>query len=120
MQGRVENMLLNRSLFFLVFFFLLTGCTLKPGGEAFFSQLDKVETALEQQDWKEVAQRTEELQQVYQKEKWKIQLLGDEGEYEQLLESINKMIAITKEKDSSNVRLELAAARTLVENIYSL
>lgn len=35
----------------------------------------------------------------YQSNKWKIQLLGDEDEYETLNESINKLIIAIEEKD---------------------
>ncbi|TRM11490.1 DUF4363 family protein [Lentibacillus cibarius] len=109
----------KRSLFF-VLMILLSGCTTKIGEDVFITQVDELELALDQQDWNQITHYAEELKTVYQDEKWKIQLIGDEGEYEGLLESINKLIAATKEKDIKNVRMELASTKTLIEDIYSL
>ncbi len=99
---------------------LLSGCTNKIGGEVFFNRLDDMEQALEQEEWNTLTQHAEELKRIYNDQKWKLQLLGDEGEYENLYRSINNLIAAIKEKDSVNVRLELATTRSFLEDIYSL
>ena len=119
-QVREEAELTNRYLLYLLMILLLSACANKMGGEAFFNRLDDMEQALDQEDWNTITQHAEELKRVYSDQKWKLQLLGDEGEYESLYRSINNLIAAIKEKDSVNVRLELATAKSLLEDIYSL
>lgn len=111
---------MNRYILYLLMFLFLSGCTNRVGGEAFFNRLDEIEQALDQGEWNTITQHAEELKHIYSDQKWKIQLLGDEGEYESLYRSINNLIAAIKEKDSVNVRLELATAKSLLEDIYSL
>lgn len=82
--------------------------------------MDKLEEALDDPEWEQIKVQAIELKEIYEEHKWKLQLLGDEGEYERLKESIQIIIAATKEKDTTNVRLELATARSLVADIYSL
>jgi len=46
-------------------------------------------------------------------------LLGDESEYERLNESINRIISATKAK-ATDMRIEMATAKSLILDIYSL
>lgn len=101
-------------------FILLSGCAKTIGGDVFLNHIDQLEHALDRPDWAEITPQVHELKEIYEKNKWKLQLLGDEGEYERLNESINRIIAVTKGKDTTNVRVELATARSLIEDIYSL
>jgi len=82
--------------------------------------MDHLENALDNPKWEQITQQANELKKIYKDNKWKLQLLGDEGEYEGLNESINKIIAAAKEKDTTNIRLEMATARSLILDIYSL
>ncbi|WP_077618423.1 DUF4363 family protein [Bacillus sinesaloumensis] len=104
----------------LLLFVLLAGCANTIGGDLFYNHIDQLEEALDQPDWEQIKLQAEELNDIYIDSKWKLQLLGDEGEYEQLNESIQKIIAAVKEEDTTNVRMELATARSLVADIYSL
>jgi hypothetical protein len=99
---------------------LLTSCENNVGGDAFFNQINKIETELIEPNWDGVIVQAEELKEIYKKDKWKIQLLGDEDEYESLYESINKLITASKEKDLTNTRIELTTIHTHIEDIYSL
>lgn len=82
--------------------------------------MDQLEETLDQQDWEKIKVQANELKDIYEDNKWKLQLLGDEGEYELLNETIQRMIAIVKAEDITNFRIELATARSLVADIYSL
>lgn len=104
----------------LLLIILLSGCAHTLGGDLFFNQIDQLEKSLDQSDWSELKFQANKLKDIYEKKKWKLQLLGDEGEYERLNESIQKMIAAIKEEDSINVRLELTISKTLIKDIYSL
>ncbi|WP_176330350.1 DUF4363 family protein [Oceanobacillus rekensis] len=109
-----------KTIIYLSLFILLSGCAQTIGGDIFFKPMDELEQALDQPEWEEISLQANELKSIYEDNKWKIQLLGDEGEYEGLNESINKMIAAAKEEDTTNVRMELATARSLIKDIYSL
>lgn len=82
--------------------------------------MDQLEQALDHPEWEQITRQVYELKEIYEDNKWKLQLLGDEGEYEGLNESINKIIAAAKEEDTSNLRMELATVRSLIADIYSL
>ncbi|GAB3804549.1 DUF4363 family protein [Virgibacillus kimchii] len=99
---------------------LLTSCEIMVGGDVFFKQINEMENGLEDPNWEEAIVQAKELKEIYKNNKWKIQLLGDEDEYESLYESINKLITVTKEKDLMNTRLELVTIHTYIEDIYSL
>ncbi|GGP09180.1 DUF4363 family protein [Oceanobacillus neutriphilus] len=105
---------------FTLIFIILSGCTNQVGGDHFFNQIDKLEKAIAQPEWSKVTSQAEELKQMFEEDKWKIQLIGDEDEYEGLDESISNLIAAAKEEDSINTRLELATVKSIFEGIYSL
>lgn len=115
-----ERLSLKRALIFLCLLLLLTSCNKTLGGDAFFKHINDIESELGERNWEELTIQANELKDMYKKDKWKLQLLGDEGEYETLDESINKLIAAVKEKDKINVRMELASIQTLFESIYTL
>lgn len=105
---------------YLLVLVALSGCEGKIGGDYFFNQIDQLEQALDDSEWNKMNAQTAQLKEIYQDNKWKIQLLGDEGEYEGLYQSINKLIAAAKEEDTVNFRIELSTIRSFVEDIYSL
>ncbi|WP_339228895.1 DUF4363 family protein [Oceanobacillus sp. FSL K6-2867] len=107
-------------LFFTLLTIILTGCENQVGGEYFFEHVDQLEHSIDKLEWDKISTQAEELKSMYKDNKWKIQLLGDEDEYESLHESINNLIAAAKEKDSTSARLELAVVKSILEDVYSL
>lgn len=112
--------MIKKSLLFLSLIIILSGCAQASGKEPLLNHMDHLENALDNPKWEQITQQANELKKIYKDNKWKLQLLGDEGEYEGLNESINKIIAAAKEKDTTNIRLEMATARSLILDIYSL
>ncbi|HET7657304.1 MAG TPA: hypothetical protein VFK37_03355, partial [Bacillales bacterium] len=53
-------------------------------GEGFFKKISQIDRLVDKGKWQEAAKETAALRKLYQKKKWKMQLLGDEGEYEGL------------------------------------
>ncbi|MEK4563819.1 hypothetical protein MKX54_03910 [Alkalihalobacillus sp. FSL R5-0424] len=100
----------------LIIILLLSGCGNVVGSHAFYEVLDKIEEALDQSDWEQLDQYAVQFQETYDQNKWKLQLVGDEALYE----SIQKLLAGVKEQDSTVVRVEMASARALVFEMYSL
>ncbi|MFD1386477.1 DUF4363 family protein [Oceanobacillus oncorhynchi subsp. oncorhynchi] len=105
---------------FTLLFIVLSGCENQVGGNYFFDHTDQLEQSLNEPKWDEITTQAEELKNIFKNHKWKIQLIGDEDEYEGLHESINNLIAAAKENDSTSTRLELATVRSFLEDIYSL
>ncbi|WP_179134506.1 DUF4363 family protein [Oceanobacillus timonensis] len=107
-------------IFFVLLFITLPGCSNQVGGDHFFEHIDELEQTIGQSEWDTVTSQAEELKKMYKEDKWKIQLVGDEDEYEGLDESISNLIAAAKEEDVLNTRLELATVKSIFEGIYSL
>lgn len=112
--------MIKKTVVYILVIILFSGCTKTIGGEFLLNHIDQLEQALDHKDWEKISYQANELKNIYEDNKWKLQLLGDEGEYEGLNESINKIIAATMEEDVTNVRMEIATARTFVKDIYSL
>ncbi|WYP27231.1 DUF4363 family protein [Alkalihalobacillus sp. FSL W8-0930] len=104
----------------LIIILLLSSCGNVVGSHAFYEVLDQIEEALDQSDWEQLDQYAVQFQETYDQNKWKLQLVGDEAEYEALYESTQKLLAGVKEQDSTVVRVEMANARALVFEMYSL
>lgn len=102
------------------FLLFLVGCENNIGGDTFFNQINDIEHALENPNWSEITTQAKGLKELYKKDKWKLQLLGDEDEYESLYESINRLITAIEMEDLTITRMELTDIHTYIENIYSL
>lgn len=106
----------------IAFYFalFLTGCEVNVGGHVFYNQINEIEHSLEHPNWDVATVQADELKEIFNHQKWKVQLLGDEDEYESLNESINKLIVAIEEKDLLTTRLELSVIHTHIQDIYSL
>ncbi|HET7657245.1 MAG TPA: DUF4363 family protein [Bacillales bacterium] len=89
-------------------------------GEGFFKKISQIDKLVDKGKWQEAAKETTALRKLYQKKKWKMQLLGDEGEYEGLDRELDQLAAAVSTKDKSETKIELGAVRSLFKNIYSL
>ncbi|GIO24342.1 DUF4363 family protein [Oceanobacillus sp. J11TS1] len=105
---------------FILLLSMLSGCSNQVGGNDFFKHIEQLEQSLDASNWNKITNQAEALEEIFVSNKWKIQLLGDEGEYEGLHESINNLIAAAKEKDSTSTRLGLATVKSILGEIYSL
>lgn len=70
--------------------------------------------------WGQAMQETDVLRELYQKEKWKLQLLGDEMEYEQIDQELEKLPTAIHEQDGTQAKMILSTIRALLHNIYSM
>ncbi|WP_047986029.1 DUF4363 family protein [Ornithinibacillus californiensis] len=108
--------------FFILFGFLLilTACNKPIAGEHFFNKIEDIEQVVKEEDWKSTDAYLNEFQSYYEKNIWKLQLLGDENEYEGLHESLERLIASINEQDTTQSLIELATIRAYLEEIYSM
>jgi uncharacterized protein YceK len=112
--------MMKKWILFLTLFILLSGCSKITGENEFSEKINSFEQALHELDWKQIKSLGNDIEQLYQQNQWKIQLMGDEDEYESLQESINHLIVLIKEQDLTEIKLEVATIKTFLEDIYSL
>lgn len=106
--------------FILLVVIMLSGCSGYTGAKELKRQMNVIEQQLAAEDWEALSVQIDRLMSAYDKNEWKLQLLGDEGEYERLHESINRLRATIELKDVESASLELATLKTIVGDIYSL
>lgn len=99
---------------------LLIACTNVTGQANFKECIDTIETHLAQADWDDLEKQGDYLKRLYKEEQWKLQLLGDEGEYEELNIGINRFLKAIEEEDMTEAKLEIATIQSLIHDIYSL
>ncbi|AOV07748.1 DUF4363 family protein [Sporosarcina ureilytica] len=113
--------MLKRKLILIgVLLLLLTGCSKVTGHSYFNDHISTIEEHLEFAEWSFLVEQANNLKTLYDNQQWKLQLLGDEGEYEGLNESIHRLIKATEQQDTTQAKLELATIKVIINDIYSL
>jgi hypothetical protein len=112
--------MIKKSMMSIFLFIVLSGCSGVTGENDFSEKINSIEQALHDEDWNQLKSLGNELDELYQGSQWKIQLMGDEDEYESLQESINHLIVAIEEKDLTEAKLEVATIKTFIDDIYSL
>lgn len=98
----------------------LTGCSNLTGEKEFRESLSKVEEPLHAGNWDEGKKHANELLDMYKTNKWRLQMIGAEDEYEQLHESINRLRTAIDEKNLLQAKLEMATIYGIFEEMYSI
>lgn len=99
---------------------LLIACGNVTGQANFNERIDIIEQHLAEEDWNNLQEQGNLLKKLYDDQQWKIQLLGDEGEYEGLNIGINRFLKAIEEEAMMEAKLELATIQSLIDDIYSL
>src|SRR5690606_28097623 len=103
-----------------VIFLFLSGCSKFTGQEDFNDIIDNIQQSVEQKEWKQLKSHGDDLLKIYHSNKWKLQMIGDEREYEELYESIKRLLVVIEEKEVTEIKLSLATIESIIEEIYSL
>ncbi|GEN35866.1 MULTISPECIES: DUF4363 family protein [Aneurinibacillus] len=85
-----------------------------------FQKTTRVETLVDQQQWQEASVEANALSELYKKQKWKLQLLGDEAEYEELEVQIMRLKAAVNEKAQVESKITAAHIKDIINQIYSM
>lgn len=104
----------------LVGIMLITGCSAQTGEKDLMKTIENIEQGIAQEDISFLKEQANLIKELYKKNDWKIHLIGDEGEYERLNESINRLIAAIDAEELTDAQIELATLKTIVHDIYSL
>lgn len=115
---------------FSIFFGVIMGIVLligadfagKNGAESneLLFQIEAIESSVENETWTLAEEQSKELVNVYDRQKWKLQLIGDEEEYEELIQNINMLKAVISERDATQSKMLISRIRSIVDTIYSL
>ena len=98
----------------------LVGCAEATDKKDFNEAVDSMEAILDKEDWPQIQKHAEAISDIYNNSKWKLQLLGDEDEYESLQEAVNDLKLAARQEDKSECEKELTTIRTYLKQIYSL
>lgn len=104
----------------VLFTIVLSGCSNILGKEEFIDIIQQIENEVEQKEWDELTNNGEKLLATYNTNKWKLQMIGDEREYEELFETIHRLLVAIEEKDTTQIKLQLATIKAIIEDIYSI
>ncbi|MFT9846906.1 DUF4363 family protein [Aneurinibacillus sp. REN35] len=85
-----------------------------------FQKADQIEKLVGEKQWNKASVEAEALMNMYQKQKWKFQLLGDEAEYEGLNQEIAKLQAAIKVQGQVETHITIAAIKELLVQMYSM
>lgn len=85
-----------------------------------FQKADQIEKLVGEKQWGKASVEAEALMKMYQKQKWKFQLLGDEAEYEGLSQEIAKLQAAIKVQGQVETHVAIAAIKELLVQMYSM
>jgi Domain of unknown function (DUF4363) len=101
-------------------FLILTACNEPIAGQPFFDRISSLEKSIKDEDWKKSQKQLQELKSHYKENMWKLQLIGDESEYEGMHESLLRLEAALEQEDSTQALIELSNIKAYLEQIYSL
>ena len=105
---------------FILIAILLLGCTNQFGREEFDEKIANLEQSLNKEDWDVAKKQMDDLTSYYDRNLWKVQLVGGEAEYKDLYEAFSKLKVLIEEKDRTLSRMELETVKTLIDHIYSI
>lgn len=109
-----------KQIIIVMFVIVLMGCGNMTGKTLFNEQIKMMETKFNEEDWTQLQSKADHLKKLYKEQQWKLQLLGDEGEYEDLNISINRLLIAIEEEDKTEAKLEMTTIQSLIDDIYSL
>ncbi|GAA0593614.1 hypothetical protein GCM10009001_07230 [Virgibacillus siamensis] len=103
-------------IFLAICMILITGC---QSEQAFYQEIQEINDTVDQADWKQTKAGVKKLSKVYKKQKWKLQLLGDEAEYEGINVELQVLKQSVQAKDKTQVKVSLGTIRGHLLDIYS-
>ncbi|WP_157724870.1 DUF4363 family protein [Virgibacillus phasianinus] len=100
----------------LISLLVLGGC---KSENVFYEKINDINESVSHSNWKQTKEGVKKLSNMYKEKEWKLQLLGDEAEYE----GINVELEVLKEsadaKDKTQVKVALGTIRGHLKDIFS-
>ncbi|MFD2759614.1 DUF4363 family protein [Lentibacillus juripiscarius] len=99
--------------------FIFTGCSDETIQDLPITQsATEINSLISQSQWTKAQQKSKQVQNIYESNKWKYQLMGDETEYNKLDEAIAKLQVSIKTKDKAEVKRTIATIEHYVQSLY--
>lgn len=98
---------------------MLFGCSdEKIKGKPIYQKSEEISTFVNGAKWDKASEEVKAMVELYQKNKWKFQLLGDEMEYSGLNQEIIKLKVSIEEEDKKEAKANLALIQDYIRAIY--
>jgi len=108
-------------IFVLVLFqlsFLNTlGQAAEGASKTIFEKIEVMKTHVNQENWDQATKMYDQLDLWYRKNRWKLQLLGDEAEYEEVAHDISRIRITLEEKDKLESKMLIENLKTTLKQI---
>ncbi|RKD24973.1 hypothetical protein BEP19_03815 [Ammoniphilus oxalaticus] len=87
--------------------------------ETIFEQFEQLAQNVEREYWNRAAQDRQKVSVWYKKNKWKLQWLGDEAEYEQIYTDLDQLKSAIEEQDKLQAKMLISSIRATLRQIYN-
>ncbi|MBA4495421.1 DUF4363 family protein [Paenactinomyces guangxiensis] len=82
--------------------------------EPLLKKIAQIESFIDQQRWDQAQTEVNRLEHLYKKEKWKLQLFGDQMKYERIRQEMAQLKIALEEKDQTEAKIKLATIRSIL------
>ena len=111
---------MKKSILYLIILLVLSGFSVNNqiNENGFKSNLEKMNIIVTQKKWKEANKTMQELTQIYHEEKWKLQLLGNEDEYNGIAKELKLLQTSIDVQDKKEAKYHLTIVKHKLNSIY--
>lgn len=100
-------------------FFILVGCSdEKIKRLPIYKKSEDITNLVNQSQWEKASDEAKAIADLYKKTKWKLQLLGEELEYNELEQEISKLQISIEEKDKLEAKTNIVLIQDYIRAIY--
>ncbi|MEC5423890.1 DUF4363 family protein [Virgibacillus sp. C22-A2] len=107
---------------FLLLLLLLTGCDLlkTQKDDLLFTSVTEVENQIKKKEWDQATSTISDFQELYNKRKWKIRLLGELDDYKGLEAEVISLKESLREEDEMESRIAIGQIMHRLHLIYNI
>ncbi|QHS23649.1 DUF4363 family protein [Virgibacillus sp. MSP4-1] len=111
--------MLKRLFQIMVIMSLITGCSAtKETKETFHDQLSQLELSVNTGDWKQAKEQVKKIKKQYDRDLWKMQLLGEDNVYDMIPTSINQLKAAVKTQNRDEIIKQMETIKSYLSAIF--
>lgn len=103
----------------IICLFMLVGCSEeKIKNLPMYKKSEEIIDLINQSQWEKAGDEAKIISDLYKKTKWKLQLLGEELEYNELEQEISKLQISIEEKDKREAKTNIVLIQDYIRAIY--
>ncbi|HHW38543.1 MAG TPA: hypothetical protein GXX18_15125 [Bacillales bacterium] len=100
-------------------FFMLLGCSDKKiKNKPIYKKSEEIMGLITHSQWKKAEDEAKAIKDLYKKNKWKYQLLGNEAEYSYLQQELSKLQMSIEEQDQLQAKTNVVVIQDYIKAIY--